>query len=126
MLLLTGNLGSSQASKWPCHANSAVLRDRDDRNVWLDSVELERLAIHKAAPRIPSSFRVEGTVTVELLIDTDGKVRCGRAIDGHPVLRKPAVDAAERWTFKPFVAEGSPVAIMGRLTIRFSTSRPDQ
>jgi TonB family protein len=124
-VFLAGYLGATEAAKWPCDATAGVLKDRDGRTVWFDSTELERLAIHKSTPRMPSSARVEGTVTVEVVVDKAGKVGCARVAAGHPLLRKSALEAVEHWTFKPYVSEGEPIAIMGRLTLRFSTSRPD-
>jgi TonB family protein len=64
------------------------------------------------APVYPDEARtagVTGTVRLELLIGTDGKVRDARVIDSVPLLDAAAIDAARQWEFRPVLLNGAPV-----------------
>jgi protein TonB len=64
--------------------------------------------------------RVTGTVIVEAIIDTSGNVTNVRVLKGLPMgLDKAAVDAVQRWRFKPAMLEGRPVRVYYVLTVNF-------
>jgi TonB family protein len=79
-------------------------------------------AVNRATPVYPDIAqlaRVEGRVVVELLVDGNGSVQCGRALAGPPLLRAAAVDAARRWTFERF--EGAPSGLVtGSIEFEFT------
>jgi VWFA-related protein/TonB family protein len=76
-----------------------------------------------AYPPSAKSQRAAGTVTVEVLLDEEGKVVEARAVEGHPALRQSAVEAARRARFSPTILSGRPVKVTGVITYRFSLSR---
>ncbi|HJU53141.1 MAG TPA: VWA domain-containing protein, partial [Pyrinomonadaceae bacterium] len=83
-------------------------------------------AVQLPAPHYPPSAknqRASGTVTVEVLLDEEGKVIEARAIEGHPALRQSAVEAARRARFSPTILSGRPVRVTGVITYRFNLSR---
>jgi Gram-negative bacterial TonB protein C-terminal len=58
----------------------------------------------------PSSWRqTGGTVSVKLVIHEDGLVHYAGAVSGHRDLRRAAVEAACKATFKPATLDGQPV-----------------
>jgi periplasmic protein TonB len=59
-------------------------------------------------------------VTVEVLLDEEGKVISARAVDGSPFLRQAAVSAARQARFSPTVLSGKPVKVAGVITYKFS------
>ena len=64
--------------------------------------------------------RVTGTVIVEAIIDEQGNVTNVRVLKGLPMgLDKAAVDAVQRWRFKPAMLEGRPVKVYYVLTVNF-------
>jgi len=82
-------------------------------------------AVVLPAPQYPPSAknqRASGTVTVEVLLDEEGKVVEARAVEGHPALRQSAVEAARRARFSPTILSGRPVKVTGVITYRFSLS----
>lgn len=80
-------------------------------------------AINLPKPDYPQSAktaRAEGVVTVEVVLDEEGKVISARAVDGSSFLRQAAVDAARKARFSPTILSGQPVKISGVITYKFS------
>ena len=71
-------------------------------------------------PLIPRSEQAKGTVTVQVLINEEGKVISARAVSGEPEFRRAAVDSALKKKFSPTKLSGKPVKITGIITYRFT------
>jgi TonB family protein len=63
--------------------------------------------------------KVEGQVTVRIVVDENGKVISAQAIDGPQPLRGPAEEAARQATFTPTTQNGITVKVTGVLTYNF-------
>jgi TonB family protein len=65
-----------------------------------------RVLAQKAPPyeAIALALHADGTVHVEVTIDSEGKVLSAEVISGHPVLRKASRTAALEWRFEPITA----------------------
>lgn len=86
------------------------------RNLW------QNKAVSKPLPRYPAEARearVEGVVTVQLVIGEEGDVTTARAVSGHELLRAASVEAACRARFSPTKLSGRPVKVAGVMTYRF-------
>jgi TonB family protein len=75
-------------------------------------------------PEFPSkalSQRVSGAVIVEYTVDANGDPRDVRVIEATPpgVFDKAAVTAVKRWHYDPVIANGGPVEVPVRTSIRF-------
>jgi|SRR5215467_2169067 len=103
----------------PCGNTPNLLVDSGGQPVWIDSEELRKHGINMPAPKLPSSVRAAGKITVNIIIDTDGHVKCTQVLNGHPMLRKAVAEAVQNWTFKPFLAGDKPVALSGHLSFVF-------
>lgn len=60
--------------------------------------------LHRVEPVYPPDARaraIEGDVTVEITINSQGEVAEARAVDGHEELREAAVDAIRQFRFSP-------------------------
>lgn len=72
-------------------------------------------------PQAARKARIQGTVIVEVVIDTEGCVRRPRILKGLPMgLDGAALSAVRSWTFQPATIEGRPVAVYYVLTVSFS------
>ena len=109
----------SKQGSWPCGTTPNLLVDSDGQPVWIDSEELRRHAINMPGPKLPSSLRTNGKITINVIVETDGHVKCTQVLNGHPILRKAVAEAVQNWTFKPFSAAGKPVAVSGHLSFVF-------
>jgi protein TonB len=64
-------------------------------------------------PPIAKAAKAEGTVTVQVVIDEEGKVIAARAVSSHPLLQEACVEAAKLALFAPIKLSGEPVKVRG-------------
>lgn len=86
-------------------------------------------AIRLTIPEFPQEAeqaRITGSVVVEVTIDEQGNVSAARAISGHPLLRKPAEEAARQWKFAPTTISDQPVKVITALTFHFHPTAMDK
>jgi len=63
--------------------------------------------------------KVEGTVVVEIQIDSHGRVVRARIIQSVPLLDAAALQCVYQWVFQPAVKRGRPVAIIAQAPVAF-------
>ena len=68
---------------------------------------------------IAKAAGASGMVTVQVLIDEQGKVVSARALSGHPLLQRDAVQAAYQARFTPTLLSKQPVKVSGVITYNF-------
>jgi protein TonB len=74
----------------------------------------EAKIIRRVIPVYPSlarSARVQGTVKLQGVISTDGRIERLQVISGHPLLVQAAVDAVRQWVYRPTLLNGQPVEV---------------
>jgi len=103
-------------------AESTPTQDEDTgRNIVRGGV-LNGKAISKPAPPYPAIARAagaQGTVTVQIVVDEEGRVISAQAVSGHPLLQSAAVEAAREARFSPTLLSGQPVKVSGVITYNF-------
>ncbi|HXZ12232.1 MAG TPA: energy transducer TonB [Candidatus Sulfotelmatobacter sp.] len=62
-------------------------------------------------PPIARTARVEGTVTIDTIIDEKGDVVQARAVDGPGLLIPAALKTVVQWKYEPTLLNGQPVSI---------------
>jgi TonB family protein len=72
-------------------------------------------------PWYPAGFRLEtgSVVVVRVLVGEDGRVQDRKIIQGVTGLNDSVLDAVAKWTFKPALRRGRPVAIWVEIPFRF-------
>jgi periplasmic protein TonB len=86
------------------------------------SVVLNSKALELPAPTYPAlatQIRLQGTVTVQVLIDESGRVVSAKALTGHTIFVKEAERAAMRARFSPTTISDQPVKVQGVITYNF-------
>jgi protein TonB len=63
--------------------------------------------------------KIEGTVVVEILIDSHGRVVRARVIQSVPLLDAAALQCVYQWIFQPAVKHGRPVATIAHAPVHF-------
>jgi periplasmic protein TonB len=72
-----------------------------------------------AYPATAKQVGASGAVTVQVLIDEEGRVVSANAVSGHPLLKAAAVAAARSSRFSPTMLSGQPVKVSGVITYNF-------
>lgn len=78
--------------------------------------------VYSPAPLYPvaaSAAHVQGEVKVQATVDRDGKVASARVISGPPLLRDAALDAVQRWRYRPYLAGGKPITMTALAVMDF-------
>jgi TonB family protein len=80
-------------------------------------------------PRYPSEAydkRVQGTVLVEILIDSEGRVVRARVLRSVPLLDAAALETVYQWRFQPATKQGKAVPTIAHAPVVFRIgSRPE-
>jgi protein TonB len=63
--------------------------------------------------------KVEGTVLVEILIDSEGRVARARVVQSVPLLDAAALQTVYQWVFMPAMKHGRPVATLAHIPVAF-------
>jgi periplasmic protein TonB len=83
--------------------------------------------VSRVEPRYPASARMirsEGTVVIEVVVETDGRTGDVRVLRGiSKALDEAAVAAIRQWRFRPARVEGNPVRAYHTVTVRFELRR---
>ena len=96
-----------------------------DKPMRLPSTVLQGKAIARRTPEYPRLAKqvgLQGSVSVEVMIAPDGRVESARAVSGHPMFAKAAVDSAYGWRFEPTLLNGTPVRVTGIIVFNFRLS----
>ena len=107
-------------------APGATLHTPADAIFDIGQLDQRARPVRQVAPAYPSALRqrkVEGTVYVVFVVDTDGRVlepKVEQATD--EAFSGPALDAVRRWRFEPAMVRGEKVRSKMRVPIRFSLS----
>jgi TonB family protein len=75
-----------------------------------------------SAPIYPTMARqahVEGQVTIEAVIDTNGKLTTMTVISGPPLLQQAAIDSLRTWKYQPGYLNEKPVPTKTSITVNF-------
>ena len=70
-------------------------------------------------PPLARQARVSGTVQLEGVIGTDGRLKELRVVSGHPLLARAALEAVSQWVYKPTLLNGRPVEVIAPITVTF-------
>jgi TonB family protein len=83
---------------------------------------MERLLIRKVDPTYPEAARrtnLQGVVTLDAVISTDGTVLNIHPLSGPDALISSAMDAARWWRFRPYRLHGEATAVETTLSVEF-------
>jgi TonB family protein len=101
---------------------TAVAGARQEEGVSTSRLIDSRL-IHRVEPQYPAEAlarKVQGLVTLEVQIGTEGAVHNIAVVDGNPMLAEAAVEAVRQWRYRPYTANGRPGEMQTRVRIRFT------
>jgi len=70
-------------------------------------------------PAIAKQAHVQGPVSIQILVNEEGKVLSAQVVSGNAMLSTSAKEAAMRARFSPTMLNGQPVKIQGVITYNF-------
>jgi protein TonB len=84
-------------------------------------VKVARLlsSVPPAYPHMARTQRVSGDVTIDALIDVNGRVSTMRVISGPALLHEAALSAVKQWKYQPATLNGIPSATHLNVTVQF-------
>ena len=72
-------------------------------------------------PAIAKQARIQGAVTLDALIGTDGTVQRLQVVSADsPLLVQSAVEAVKQWVYQPTLLNGQPIQVQTTITVNFS------
>ena len=81
------------------------------------------LLVKKVDPEYPKELkkkRIQGMVTLKILISKEGDVSKVEPVSGHPELAPLAIDAVKQWKYKPYLLQGEPVMAETTVQVNFT------
>ena len=88
----------------------------------LGSDAADELLMNRIEPDYPDSARkahIQGTVTVDTVVGSDGRVLEANAISGSPQLSDAAVAAVRQWHYKPYTVKGKKTGFRTQVPVTF-------
>ena len=84
-------------------------------------VKVARLlsSVPPAYPQMARTQRVSGNVTIDALIDVNGRVSATRVISGPALLHEAAMSSVKQWKYQPASLNGVPTATHLTVTVQF-------
>lgn len=70
-------------------------------------------------PQLAKTYRIQGDVKLQAIIDRDGRVVELVVVEGHPMLTKAAQDAVQQWRYKPTLLNNEAVEVATEIIVRF-------
>lgn len=120
---ITGGVGSGMPPPPPDSSDAPpAAKPKSSSSKIIDGGVLDGKVWSKPQPGFPAAaraVRVQGAVTVEVIVDEEGYVTSARATNGHPFLQPSAVQAARQARFTPTLLSGEPVKVRGVITYNF-------
>jgi len=70
-------------------------------------------------PRQALPLRLEGPVVLEAVVSENGRLENIKAVSGHSLLARAAIDAVRQWRYRPYLLNGKPVRMQTKITVNF-------
>ena len=109
-------------------AGPDTAKQTDKRTTAVKPESAEQNLIEKVEPVYPplaKQVRVQGKVKLQVVISKTGRVDSVNVVSGHPLLVQAAMNAVRQWQYKPFLADGQPVAASTEVEVPFSLGISD-
>jgi TonB family protein len=71
-------------------------------------------------PPLAKAARVQGTVSFDAVIGTDGRVANLTLLSGPPLLVEAAMTAVQQWVYQPTLLNGNPVSVVTNVDVNFT------
>jgi len=73
-------------------------------------------------PQLARQARIQGAVVLQAVISKEGTIENLAVLSGHPMLVRAALEAVERWRYRPYYLNREPVEVETQITVNFVLS----
>ena len=70
-------------------------------------------------PRLAIIAHIQGTVTLQAILGTDGRVRDLKVMSGNPTLVPAALEAVRAWRYQPTLLNSEPAEVLTEIDVVF-------
>ena len=105
------------------HSDPPAVRPAQQSRVVISSGVTEGLIIYRTTPAYPTIAKtagVTGTIVLAATISKAGLIENLRVLSGHPMLREAAIDAVQKWRYRPYLLNNQPVEVETTINVVFS------
>ena len=71
-------------------------------------------------PQLARQARISGVVKLNAVISKEGTIEQLNAVSGHPLLIPAALEAVQKWRYKPTLLNGEPVEVITQIDVNFT------
>ena len=103
-------------------APNAVAGARNRVQLSPQTAQSVSLSVPPDYPLLARQMKVQGAVSLRVLIARDGTIQELEILSGPDILATAAREAVKQWHFKPYLQNGQPVETQARITVNFTIS----
>jgi protein TonB len=113
-------VGNNELPRGLADGNGPAVRPSGPKRIvsQLDEGQLVN-KVEPVYPHIAAISGIQGQVKLHAIIARDGRIQSLNVISGHPLLAHAALDAVEKWRYRPYVLNGERVEVETFITINF-------
>lgn len=95
-------------------------------SVSVDAKVMSKQLLTKITPVYPpeaKAAKIQGKVVLEAVIGKDGHVENLKAVSGPNELQQSALDAVQKWVYKPYLVNGEPVEVITDINVIYTLAQ---
>ena len=102
----------------------ALAQDRPPIRVGGNVAQANRLSfVTPVYPADAKRDRIQGTVSLQIMIDKSGHVENISVTGGPQELVQSSIDAVQQWVYKPTLLNGEPVAVITTVDVNYTLAQ---
>ncbi len=113
---------TSYASGAPASAPNGLASAGDRVQLSPQTAQSVSLSVPPDYPLLARQMKVQGAVTLRVLISREGAIQELQILSGPGILATAAREAVKQWHVKPYLQNGQPVETQARITVNFTIS----
>jgi protein TonB len=121
-LNLGGSTTATSAQTQPAAAAVTAVNAAEHEQVLTDSPEVLYRPSEPVYPRLAEQMKIEGSVTLQVIIDKNGNIVGIQVLSGPEILATAAREAVRQWRFRPHYKDGAPIETEARVVVHFTIS----
>jgi outer membrane biosynthesis protein TonB len=117
---------SINLSEWECAKDYLQGQGKSVPVAYRNSSQISKSVEHSEPLEIPccaQNLNIKGEVTLDVVIDPNGNLKCARGIKGNPIAITSAVASLPKWRFRIYRKGGKLSIVIGQLTLPYDFTK---